>query len=389
MKRWLIHKVKHSQLIYSLYYFCGNTLLKLMRIFVKPDESLLLFVSFGGKKFDDSPRAIFEQMLLDKRFKNKKIVWAFLSPEKYVITQGQKVKIDTLKYYYFALKARVWITNNSIERGLSFKGKNTFFYNSWHGSAIKKLGSDIKGSNDGFKSKARNKVDLMAAQGDYDIDIFSKVFSLPRDKFRLTGLPRNDNLYTYSEGYRRELKSRLGLNNNKVVILYAPTYREYEFNNNGVFLRMPININKWEQILGNKFVILFRAHHAVSNYMDIKDNDFIKDMSKYPKLEDLMIASDMLISDYSSIFFDYSIMDKPMLHFCYDFDKYEQERGMYFDIRDFLSGAEDEDNLIELLSNLDYKESTQNTIAFRNKYVTVYGNASKQTLDILAKELRI
>ena len=123
--------------------------------------------------------------------------------------------------------------------------------------------------------------------------------------------------------------------------------------------------------------------------MKIVDNDFIRDVSKYPKLEDLMIASDILISDYSSILFDYSIMDKPMICFCYDFEKYEQERGMYFDIRDYLDHVENEDDLLSLLLSIDTDKSVDKTIKFRNRFVTEYGEATSKTLDIISKELNI
>jgi CDP-glycerol glycerophosphotransferase len=389
MKQFIINKIKHSKALYSLYFSVGSTLLKFYKCFIKPDEDLFLFVSFGGKKFDDSPRAIYERMMCDERFKNKKFIWAFLHPENINLPQERKVKIDTLEFYRCALKARVWITNSSVERGLSFKGKRTFVFNTWHGSAIKKLGSDLSVTNDGFKSKGKSKTDIMAAQGDFDVEVFSRAFSLPQDVFRITGLPRNDVLSKYDKKHLSEIRESLHFNDNKKVILYAPTYREYEFDNNGAFLKTPVDIKKWERLLGDKYILLFRAHHAVSKYMKIVDNDFIRDVSKYPKLEDLMIASDILISDYSSILFDYSIMDKPMICFCYDFDKYEQERGMYFDIRDYLDHVENEDDLLSLLLSIDTDKSVDKTIKFRNRFVTEYGEATSKTLDIISKELNI
>ena len=100
-----------------------------------------------------------------------------------------------------------------------------------------------------------------------------------------------------------------------------------------------------------------------------------------------MIASDILIFDYSSVFFDYSIMYKPMLHFTYDYEKYASMRGMYFDIRDYVLGANNEDGLISIVKNLDVEEVVKKTIEFRNKYVTKYGGAGKQAIDCIAKAL--
>ena len=100
-----------------------------------------------------------------------------------------------------------------------------------------------------------------------------------------------------------------------------------------------------------------------------------------------MIASDILISDYSSIFFDYSIMEKCMLHFTYDYDKYEEKRGMYFDIRESLSGSASEDGVITLLRNLDMQKEIEKTVAFRHKYMNFYGEASKKTVDCIAEHI--
>ena len=100
-----------------------------------------------------------------------------------------------------------------------------------------------------------------------------------------------------------------------------------------------------------------------------------------------MIVSDMLISDYSSIFFDYSIMPKPMLTFCYDYDLYASERGMYFDIRDWLPSADSEDKLLELIKANNQDEHIAKTRKFQQKYVTAYGSATKQSLDVLYNEL--
>lgn len=389
MKTWLINKIKHISLLYCLYYYFGNALLWLFKPFFRTDEKLILFVSFGGKKYDDSPRVIYEQMLCDMRFEGNRFVWAFLQPEKFDIPKGEKVKIDTLRFYKIALKSRVWITNSSVERGLSFKKKNTFYYNSWHGSAIKKMGSDIQKSNDGFKSKGSSRVDVMAAQGKFDVDVFSRVFCIQYDKFQITGLPRNDRLANYSGDYRNKLRMSLNLNSHKKVILYAPTYREYEFDGNGVYLTTPIDMEEWQLKLSNKYILLFRAHHAVARSLRINDNEFIRDVSKYPKLEDLMIVSDLLISDYSSILFDYSIMGKPMLCYTYDYEKYEKERGVYFDVREKLPSASTEDEMIERLVNLDFFEASNQALKFRDSYVTAFGNATKQTLDIFAKELKL
>lgn len=112
-----------------------------LKLFVKTDDKLILFNSFAGRKYDDSPKAIYEEMKKDPRFKDYRLVWAFHQPEKY--DAPQKIKTDSLTYFKTALAARVWVTNSSVERGLNFTGKRTLYFNTWHGTPMKKMRSDI------------------------------------------------------------------------------------------------------------------------------------------------------------------------------------------------------------------------------------------------------
>lgn len=385
----LVEQIRNSSLFYNFYFYLGSFFVSLLKLFVKTDPKLILFISFGGRKFDDSPKAIYERMIKDERYKSFKIVWAFINPEQFDIPIGEKIKTDGLKYYLTALRARVWITNSSVERGLSFKGKDTFYFNTWHGTPIKHMGNDISKDSKSFGRKVKSRYDIMTAQGEFEAKIFSKVFDVPFKNFKIIGLPRNDMLHDYTIDFRDKLREKLGLQPDKKVILYAPTYREYHYTSEGVKLLLPIDLEKWERKLGDNYTLLFRAHYAVTQLMNISENNFVHDMSSYPVLEDLMIASDILVSDYSSILFDYSIMDKAMVCFTFDYDEYAEKRGVYFDIREQLPYAENEDDLLCLLSSLDEEKARKQTEMFRNKYVTAYGNASIQSLDIIAEELKI
>ena len=385
--RSLVSQVKHTKLFYNAYFYIGSFFIRLLKLFVKPNDHLIVFSSFSGKSYDDSPRAIYESMIKDSRFDDYELVWDFRDPQKYNIERGGKIKTDTLTYYLTVLKARLWITNVSMYRGLEFTGINTYVFNTWHGTAIKMIGIDIKGEN-GFEPKTKQKKgNVILAQGQYDVERFSHAYEMPREKVLAFGLPRNDELVNNNKPeIINELKKHLGIAPNKKVILYAPTYREYlrDNNKNSIF-SLPIDIHKWEERLSKDFVILFRAHSDVVKVLNIVDNDFLKDVSAYPHVNELMLVSDLLISDYSSIFFDYSILGRPMLCFAYDYDQYDKERGVYFDIREELASEKlsDENALMDAILNLDWEERSSISIAFRNKYVDVFGEATKKSLDHL------
>lgn len=382
--------VKYVKPLYRVYNLLGNACICLLKIFVKSDDKLILFISFGGKKYDDSPKAIYETMCKDERFKEYSFVWAFEKPSEFEVPGAKKIKVDTLTYYLTALSARVWITNSTVERGLNFKGKHTLYFDTWHGTPIKKMGSDIADDNKSFKMRGAWPVDIMTAQSEYEADIFSRVFNIPRNKFILCGLPRNDILANYSKEYRDRLRITLGIPDGKKVILYMPTFREYEKDDSmQCVLTPPLDLQKWERALGENYVFLFRAHYEVAKAMDIQDNCFIQNVTNYPSLEHLMIVSDILISDYSSAFFDYSIMDKPMLYFTYDYDEYASKRGMYFDIRELLHGANNEDDLIQLILKMNDRTERDLLTEFRLKYVNYYGTAVKQSIDRIHSEIKM
>ena len=389
----LINRVKYSPLLYNAYYHFGSLAIKLLQFFVKKDPKLIVISAFGGRKYDDSPKCIYEEMINDHRFDDYRIVWAFMHPEKHNIHRGEKVKTDTLAYYKMLLKARCWITNSTMERGLSIKSEDVFYYNSWHGTPIKLMGSDIRKDNKSFDAKGNGcPYDVFCAQSKYDADIFARSFGIPEGTMKIIGLPRNDELVNNSDEERRKkIKASLGIDTNKKVILYAPTFREYTKDANlNCVMAPPMTLKKWEENLGNDYVLLFRAHYEVVKVMNVESNDFVKDVSSYPALNELMIVSDVLISDYSSIYFDYSVMDKPMLCFAYDYDEYQIKRGMYFDIREELKceDMDTEEKVIHEIISMNFDNRRKITKDFRNKYVTSYGTATKQSLDLIYEGIK-
>ncbi len=389
----LARLLKSSRVAYNLYYFSMSFLLRVMGLFVGFDNKLLLFNSFGGKRYDDSPKVIYEKMLNDDRFKEYKIVWAIQDPNSIEIPgRATVVKADSFKYFVTALRAKVWITNSSIERGLNFKKKKTVCFNTWHGTAIKTMGIDIKEDNKSFKSRVLVRADVMLAQSSYDIKVFSRCFQLPESVLKLSGLPRNDCLATYSQNQADKIRESLGISKEKTILLYAPTFREYSRDTQkNIVLDIPINLQLWQESLGERFVVLFRAHYEVAKHMRVDDYPLFIDVSSYPNLNELMIVSDALISDYSSVFFDYSVMHKPMYCFAYDFDEYTSKRGMYIDLKDELPCTihQNEEGLIEDLLNFDQNRNAlcDRTRSFQEKFVTCYGHAAENSCNLILERL--
>ena len=385
MKNKIKNMLKTNKVLYKIYSSTFNVILKILKVFIKVDDKIILFNSFGGKKYDDSPRVIYEYMKHKKKYNEYKMYWVLDNPEKIEIPGAQKLKNNSIKFFIIALRAKYWITNSGIERGLKFKQKNTIYINTWHGTAIKHIGKDENSLAVKFET---SKIDIMFAQSEYDRKIFSHVFDINKEQIVITGLPRNDELATVSSKQINYIKKKLNLPLNKKIILYAPTFREYNRDSNGCILAPPINLKLWEEKLSDEYILLFRAHYEVNKVLGIKENEFIKNYSDYQNLNELLKISDILISDYSSIMIDFSILERPIFNYIYDFDEYKEKRGMYFDLRKKMprNCIENEAKLLEKILNINFNNERKKTIEFKNEFVQEFGNARKYIDNIITIE---
>ena len=201
----------------------GSVLFRVLGCFVKINKRLVLFCSYSGKFYNDSPKRIYEYMINDPRYKKYKFVWALREPEKIIIPGDCiKVKIDTLKYFITSLKSKVWVTNVNIERGLKFKRRNQYYLNTWHGTSVNWVGNAVDGRTD-FKW---DYIDAFCYAGEYEREFIKRDFLVKDNHLLPSGLPRNDDLYTVNQTRVIQIKKHLKIPCDKKVILYAPTWRE-------------------------------------------------------------------------------------------------------------------------------------------------------------------
>lgn len=371
--------IKNNQMIYAIYYYLMSAFVNILKLFLKTDDKLILFVSYGGRHYSDSPRVICEAMKKDKRFSDYKMVWAFVDPQKFVLSDS--VKIDTILYYKCALKARCWVTNVMIERALNFSGINTYYFFTTHGVLVKCDGPDLKQYK--FCSLAKHQYDCCLSQSEYEKKIEMRMFGLAEDKIKIVGYPKDDILVNYSDDYRNNLRKRLNIPEEKKAILYAPTFRE------DLDLRESFNmdIEKWRKELGDTYVLLYRAHPIIIASIKNSD-DFFIDVTSYEVVEDLMIASDMLVSDYSGIIFDYCIMHKPIYLWTYDYEEYERRRGLYFNICEELPSSKEELEVIGMIKNHNWSIRPNRVYEFQRKYETVYGEGTINSLNLIYENIQ-
>lgn len=379
----MMHKIKEfvksHGWIYSIYFYIVSFLVNGFKLFLKTDDKLILFVSYGGRHYSESPRVMYEAMLNDNRFDDYKLVWAFVEPQKFDIKN--KIKIDTLEYFKTALKARCWITNVMIERALKFRGINTYYFFTTHTILVKCDGPDIKQKK--FASKAKHQYDCCLAQSEFEKKIAMRMFGLSEDKIKIVGFPKNDILVNYKEEYRSQIRKKLGIPKDKKAILYAPTFREYR----DLQEAFNMNVEEWKKALQDRYVLLYRAHPVVLS--SVKETDsFFYDETNYEVVEDLMIASDLLISDYSGLIFDYCLMHKPIYLWTYDYDEYQKRRGLYIDLRNELPCAETEQEIIKMVATHDWNMEATDTIKLQEKYETEYGNATQKSVNLVYQNIK-
>lgn len=379
LRQKIIFLLKHNAIAQKMYRIVFNSFFGVMGLFFKIDPNLVIFLSLMGSRYNDSPKVIYEYMKTHKEFNNYNCVWAFEKPEDYPGVPS--IKIDTPKYFMMLLKAGYWISNTNIQRGLSFKKKNTKWLYTCHGTAIKLCGNDCPGRKDFDYSN----VNIICVQSQFDEMVMKHGFKALKESFLRCGRPCNDELFHVNEQERIAMRKKLNIPEGKKVILYAPTWRDSVDKGTSYTIKPPIDFKRWEKELGEKYVVLFRAHHITTKVLNITFNDFVRNVSLYPEVNELMIASDILISDYSAMLTDFAILERPVLCFAYDYDEYLKERGTYFELDDELPNrsCRTEDELISRIQNMDYEKESKNTAIFRRKFIEYGGNATELAVKAL------
>ncbi|MBR3149373.1 MAG: CDP-glycerol glycerophosphotransferase family protein [Eubacterium sp.] len=371
------------------------------------DDRLIVLSSFTGEKYADSPRAIYEYMINSGEFDDYKFVWCFTEPDKYSFLLENKntriVKQASKEFEVVFATAKYWVCNHRVSLH-RFPRKNQVFIQTWHGTPLKRLGFDIeKSNNENYTLDEQNKQYLIDAKkfsyllspSAFASEKFISAFALERlgktDIIIEQGYPRNDELFSFDDNKVSSIKDALGVPHDKRVILYAPTWRDNQHTaNEGYTYKTEVDFDRLKNELGDGYIILFRAHYFISNSFDFeKYSGFVYDVSKLDDINELYIIADMLITDYSSVFFDYAILRRPIIYYMYDFDLYKNEmRGFYIDI-DELPGAivKDEDGLIEEIKAADGFEYGEKYKRFNEKFNYLDdGRASERVVNMTIKQ---
>lgn len=371
----LDYLLKHNYAFNRTFNFSMNVFLRVWGWFEPIDEKIIVF-SAHTRKYNDSPRAIYEYMIAHDEYKDYKYIWALEDPDNVDVPgPAIKVKSDTKAYFKATLKAKYWITCVNIERGLHYKKKKCVYLNTWHATPVKTMGNSAAGRKDYDFAH----VDYFCIAGEYEKEIYKKDLCIREEAVIRTGLPRNDELYHFTKEETDAIKKRLSIPLDKKVILYAPTWRDSKDGGKTYAMKPPIDVKYWEEQLSRDYVLLFRTHQYTNTVLGVQFNEFCRDFCSYPVVNDLIKIADIMISDYSAIIFDYCITERPLLCFGYDYDEFAKDRGFYVNIEDVLPmGVQrTQEELIDLIKTMNYKDACEKTRSFKNKYMEYGGNATE------------
>ena len=371
----------------------ANSILKKIRFKIrgmgkKINSHTVIFFAFKGKSYSCSPKAIYEYMQKEEKYKDYQYIWAFKNPENYQFLTKNKntivIPYGGKTYEKYLAIAKYWISNYTIA-GHIFPKKNQVYVQCWHGTPLKKLGYDLKNVRSAMNTSKETcyryrieakKFNYILSPSHFESEKFITAWNLEQthmtNKVIEEGYPRNDFLYNYTSEQIEEIKKNLNIPSDKKVILYAPTFRDNQHQSGmGYTYQTEVNFQLLQEKLQDQYIILFRAHYLVANSFDFeKYQGFIYNVSDYDDINELYVISDFLITDYSSVFFDYANLKRPILFYMYDLEEYKEElRGFYIDISE-LPGeiAQTEQELLKLIENTKdfvYNEKYQ---AFHEKY---------------------
>ncbi len=375
--------------------FCFKFISKAFRS--KVDENLIIMGGYSGNSYMDNTKYLFEFL---NKHSNYNLVWFTKSRELFVELKNKgynvvyALSLDAIK---LLRKARfIFLTHGVYDvLPIDFSPKTEIIM-TWHGTVIKDITEDFDATYSykkwvrilKLKSYPNQYIDyvLTPAKGKYEHEILTKAFRVDSVKILDLGYPRNDILFDYNLDFKKKLRKKYGIPNNiKRVILYAPTFRD------AGSLRFPFKNKDLEDLntilKENDSIFLFKGH-AYEKKINFGELKHISLVRKPSDIQELIIISDLLISDYSSVTFDFLLTMRPVILFPYDLDVYEKGRGLHYDLREIAPGpiVYDVETLLETLKNIEkidveYKNIREKIRDRFNKHLD--GKSSERLLTFL------
>ncbi|GLU49352.1 bifunctional glycosyltransferase/CDP-glycerol:glycerophosphate glycerophosphotransferase [Nocardiopsis ansamitocini] len=330
------------------------------RLRKQPIAPGLLFDSYTGKQFSDSPRGIYEELV--RRGIDRPASW-LVRDQQVALPDGLTPVPHTSREYFDALARSEFIVSNAHLPLWFEKRPGQTVVQTWHGSMLKRIGFDIEHvqfASRNYHERLRHETkqwDFLVSPSPWATPILQRAFQFEGEILE-TGYPRNDIFHSpQRDALTREVRERLGLPEGKKVVLYAPTWRDDKFYSPGKYkLDLHLDLQRMYERLGDDHVLMVRRHPNIVDRVPVVGEGFVWDVSTYPEIQELFLVTDLLVTDYSSLMFDFANTGRPILFFTYDLADYRDNlRGFYFDFNETAPGPllMTSDEVIGAIENID------------------------------------
>ncbi|MFF1696753.1 CDP-glycerol glycerophosphotransferase family protein [Streptomyces sp. NPDC058257] len=299
-----------------------------------PLRDAVLYCSFDGRQYSDSPRAVHEHLVA--KGADLEHLWVVRDQQVALPGSATPVALWSAEWYEALARCRYLVTNTQLPEWFE-RAAGQYVVQTWHGTPLKRIGLDLAGRSSGDRAYMDT---LPGRAAQWSVLVSPNRFSTPvlRGAFGYTGevlergYPRNDLLHAADRAkVAASVRERLGIPEGRRVVLYAPTWRENQPKRAGRYgLDLQLDLEAAERAIGDDQVLLVRRHYLVGGAVPC--SDFVRDVTRHPDVSELLLISDVLVTDYSSLMFDFAQTGRPMLFHTYDLDHYRDTlRGFCFD----------------------------------------------------------
>lgn len=261
-------------------------------------------------------------------------VWVVSSRHKSRVPAGVEYVVEGSRHYWQAMARATYLINNSSFPGGFTKRPGQVYLQTHHGTPLKKMGLDQRRYPAGTHGISFQKVldhtdqwDFSLSANPHSTEIWERVYPSTSYQSLDAGYPRNDIYFTAGDAQVSEIREELGIPDGRTALLYAPTHRDYQ---KGFLPR--IDLERFVRSLGPSYVVLVRAHYFYGADAGLRGHPQLIDVTGHARVEDLCLAADALVTDYSSLMFDYACLDRPIVTYAPDWQAYRLARGTYFDL---------------------------------------------------------
>lgn len=349
---------------------------------------------YDGKGYGDHGKYICNELLT--RDADLEIVWLSGNPEDVFPAGVRPVKFRSIRAVYEQVTAKIWI-DNKRKKDFVRKRKGQYYIQVWHGGlGIKKVEMDAqdKLTPEYVRwAKYDSKIaDLFVAESEWTYEYYKRVFWYDGEIMKC-GAPREDILFTQDETVLDRVYSALNLPKDYKLLLYAPTFRNNLSENLSEYdLYWDALLDSMQEKFGGKWMGLIRLHPNVSKLSkNLRFPDRVINVTDYPDMQELLVASACVVTDYSSCLFEFGITKRPGFTYAADYEAYTKERDVMFDCRQLpFPFAQSSEELINNVKNFDEATYQMEMHAFYHDYLRMYegGNASKAIVDKIIEVIK-